>query len=195
LERLRLARTFGFMPSRGQIAVALAAAAVSGALVQPSAAAAAACASADAVPAQASRAAVTRAGVCMINAERRAHALAALRVDPRLSMAARRHSVDMVRRHYFAHTGPAGDSFVRRIRRAGYLRSPRRWLVGETLGWGWGDGGSAHGIVRAWMHSPEHRKILLTPSYREVGVGVVWGGPRPLAAPEATFTADFGVTN
>jgi uncharacterized protein YkwD len=43
------------------------------------------------------------------------------------------------------------------------------------------------------MRSPEHRKILLRPYYREVGVGVALGGPRPQAATEATFTADFGV--
>lgn len=168
---------------------------MAGALTQPPAATAAACASADAIPAQASRAAVTRAAVCEINLERRSNGLSALRVNARLSRAARRHSLDMVKRRYFAHTSPSGAQFVGRIRRAGYLRSAHRWLVGETLGWGWGGGGSAHEIVQAWMRSPEHRRILLTPSYREMGVGVVWGGPRQLHAPDATYTADFGVTN
>jgi uncharacterized protein YkwD len=65
--------------------------------------------------------------------------------------------------------------------------------VGENLGWGWGVGASPSRIVEAWMHSPEHRKILLRPSYQEVGIGVALGGPRPQAASEATFTADFGV--
>lgn len=153
------------------------------------------CASADAAPAQASPAQVARAGVCMINAERRGHGLAALRVNPRLSLAARRHSLDMVRHHYFAHVAPSGVTFVRRIQKAGYLSGAHRWLVGETLGWGWGAGASAHRIVQAWMKSPEHRRILLTPSYRELGVGVVWGGPHRRAIPYATFTADFGVTN
>ena len=65
--------------------------------------------------------------------------------------------------------------------------------MGENLGWGWGPSGSPAGIVRAWLRSPEHRKILLRRSYREVGIGVALGGPDPQGAPEATFTADFGV--
>ena len=174
---------------------ALAALSVAGPLAHPPTAVAAACARADAIPSQASRSQITRASVCMINAERRVHGLSALQVNSRLSTAARRHSLDMVRRRYFSHTEPTGVDFVQRIRAAGYLTSVNRWLVGETLGWGWGAGASAHRIVRAWMHSPAHRRILLTPSYREVGVGVVWGGPRRRAAPDATFTANFGVTN
>jgi uncharacterized protein YkwD len=172
------------------VVVALSAA---GALAQPSAAGAAACAGAHALPGQASQRQLARAIVCVSNAERRGHGLRKLRVNPRLATAARGHSLDMVRRGYFAHTGPSGDTFVQRIRATGYLRSARRWLVGENLGWGWGASGSPGGIVKAWMHSPEHRRTLLRPDYREVGVGVAQGGPRPRAAPQTTFTADFGV--
>jgi hypothetical protein len=35
----------------------------------------------------------------------------------------------------------------------------------------------------------------LRPYYRQIGIGVAWGGPRPRSAPQATYTADFGVTN
>jgi uncharacterized protein YkwD len=83
---------------------------------------------------------------------------------------------------------------VQRIRDAGYLTSAGTWLVGENLAWGWGPAASPSRIVEAWMHSPEHRKILLRSSYGEVGVGVALGGPHPKHAPEATFTADFGAT-
>jgi uncharacterized protein YkwD len=175
-------------------ALVLAALLVMASLALPLAAGAATCASASALPGDASRSQLARAVVCVSNLERRAHGLRALRVNRQLASAARRHSLDMVRRGYFAHTGPSGDTFVQRIRAAGYLRSARTWLVGENLGWGWGAGASPSGIVDAWMHSPEHRKILLRPSYGEVGVGVVRGGPHPKAAPQATFTADFGVT-
>ena len=163
------------------------------ALAHPPAAGAASCAGADALPGQANRKQLARSVVCVSNAERRAHGLQKLRVDPRLSKAARRHSRDMVRRGYFAHTGPSGDTFVQRIRAAGYLSSAARWLVGENLGWGSGAGASPGGIVNAWMASPEHRRILLRPDYRELGVGVVLEGPHPQAGPQATFTADFGV--
>jgi uncharacterized protein YkwD len=136
---------------------------------------------------------LAHAVLCVSNAERRGRGLGELRLNPLLSTAARRHSLDMVRRGYFAHTGPSGDTFVQRIRAAGYLSSANRWLVGENLAWGWGAAGSPGGIVAAWLRSPEHRKILLRPGYREVGVGVALGGPHPQAAPQATFTADFGV--
>jgi uncharacterized protein YkwD len=172
--------------------VALSLAAASG---RPAAADAASCAGAAALSATASPSRLARAVVCVSNAERRDHGLGELQLNSRLARAARRHSRDMVRRGYFAHTGPSGDTFVQRIKDAGYLASAHTWLVGENLGWGWGASASPGRIVQAWMHSPEHRKILLRPSYREVGVGVVRGGPRPKAAPEATFTADFGVTN
>ena len=177
------------------VAVVLAVLAVVGALAHPPAAGAVSCAKAHALPGQASQADLARATVCVSNAVRRGHGLRELRIDPLLSTAARRHSLDMVRRGYFAHTGPSGDTFVQRIRSAGYLSSAHRWLVGENLAWGWGASGSPGGIVKAWLRSPEHRKILLRPSYREVGVGVALGGPRPQAAPEATFTADFGVVD
>jgi uncharacterized protein YkwD len=160
---------------------------------RPAAATAGSCAGASAIPGEASQSQLARAVVCVSNLKRRAHGLRVLVVDRQLSAAARRHSLDMVRRRYFAHTGPSGDSFVQRIRDAGYLTSARTWVVGENLAWGWGAGASPSRIVEAWMHSPEHRKILLRPSYGEVGVGVVQGGPHPKAAPEATFTADFGV--
>jgi uncharacterized protein YkwD len=177
------------------LALVLVALSVAGALAHPPPAAAAACAHANAVRAQASRAEVGRAIVCEINAERRSHGLSRLTVNSQLSAAARRHSLDMVQRRYFSHIEPSGVGLVQRIDAAGYLTSVHRWLVGETLAWGWGAGASPIRIVQAWMHSPEHRRVVLRSSYREVGLGVAWGGPRPRSAPEATFTADFGVTN
>jgi uncharacterized protein YkwD len=175
-------------------ALVLVALSVTATLALPPAAGAASCASASALPGEATRSQLARAVLCVSNLERRAHGLRALRLNRQLTTAARRHSRDMVRRGYFAHTGPSGDTFVQRIRNAGYLRSASTWLVGENLAWGWGAAASPTRIVRAWLHSPEHRKILLRPAYGEVGVGVAQGGPHPKTAPEATFTADFGVT-
>ena len=58
------------------------------ALAQPTAARAASCAGAHAVPGQATRAELTRAILCVSNAERRDRGLRRLRVDPLLSAAA-----------------------------------------------------------------------------------------------------------
>jgi uncharacterized protein YkwD len=151
---------------------------------EPSEALAATCASATAKPTMT---------LCLINVQRHRHGLPAVRLNPRLSQAARAHSRDMVRRRYFSHTTPEGLSFADRIRGTGYLRASRRWFVGENLAWGWRGRDSARRIVRAWMHSPPHREVMLNPAFSEVGIGIASGVPRPLPPGGATYTADFGV--
>lgn len=172
---------------------AVAAVAVFAATAEPPAAVAATCASANAKPIDSSRATVSRAMLCLINVERRKHGLRALRLEPRLSKAARDHSRDMVRRRYFSHTTPDGIGFAERIRGAGYLTTSRRWRVGENIAWGWRRRDAAARIVREWMHSPPHREEILEPSFRDVGIGAVAGTPRPLPRGGGTFTVDFGV--
>ena len=78
------------------------------------------------------------------------------------------------------HTTPDGLSFAERIRGTGYLRASRRWFVGENLAGPWRGRDSARRIVRAWMHSPPHREVMLNPAFREVGIGIASGVPRPL---------------
>ena len=165
-------------------AVTLASSASLAAGGEGSEAVAATCASATAKPSMT---------LCLINVQRHSHGLPAVRLNPRLSQAARAHSRDMVRRRYFSHTTPEGLSFADRIRGTGYLRASRQWFVGENLAWGWRGRDSARRIVRAWMHSPPHREVMLNPAYREVGIGIVSGVPRPLPPGGATYTADFGV--
>jgi uncharacterized protein YkwD len=132
-----------------------------------------------------------RATLCLINAQRRAHGLASVRSDALLRRAALRHSSDMVKRRYFEHTSLDGRSFVSRIRAVGYFQSARFWRAGENLGWGVGANSTPRAIVRAWMMSPPHRHVILTPGFRNVGVGVVPGSPR-YRTRGATYTADFG---
>jgi uncharacterized protein YkwD len=154
---------------------------------------AATCSGATAGPDQANRAQVAQATLCLVNEQRRGHGLHTLRPNRRLAAAARRHSRDMVRRGYFAHTAPGGTTLVDRIRHSGYLRSAGRWHLGEDLGWGSGPDSTADAIVRAWMQSPPHRKAILTAAFREAGVGVVLGVPVPGGGSGATYTLDFGV--
>ena len=73
-----------------------------------------------------------------------------------------------------------------RLYRAGF---PRSKAVGETIGMVSGCSTSASAqIVKMWLDSPPHRRILLSPRYRVVGVGVAAGGGRDGTG----FTADFG---
>jgi uncharacterized protein YkwD len=161
------------------------------ALIAP-APASAACAGADSPPGELdghSRVAAVR---CLVNEQRAAHGLRALRADRRLAAAARRHSADMVAHHYFAHDSRSGEAFSARIARTGWTRGRRRWFLGENLGWGTGGLATSRAIVDAWMASPPHRETLLNAAYRVVGVGVALGAPAGDAPDGATYTADFG---
>jgi uncharacterized protein YkwD len=111
---------------------------------------------------------------CEINAVRAARGLPPIRPRKSLRVAAQRHSEDMVRRHYFAHISPTGMTLAKRVRQAGY-RSGR---VGENIGWGSGSAATPAAIVKAWMNSPPHRRILLTRAFREGGVGIAHGAPQ-----------------
>jgi uncharacterized protein YkwD len=160
------------------------------ALVAPASASAAgpvACESAEARPAQVSEQVVVRSTLCLLNAERRRHGLRSLRLNQRLSRAARRHSEDMARHRYFDHNSRNGSSFVDRIRRTGYLNGARRWKVAENIAWGTNWLASPRAIMKAWMNSPGHRANILEGGYREIGIGVATGSGR-----RAIYTTDFG---
>ena len=156
----------------------------------PNASAAGACSAANATAAKASKRALVRATLCVLNAERARHRLRPLRLNRRLSMAAQRHSRAMSRRRFFSHTSLSGASFVDRIRSTGYLSGARSWTVGENIAYGSGRPSTPRSIGSAWMHSPAHRANILSGSYRAIGIGVAPGTPR--GGGGGTYTTDFG---
>ena len=168
------------------LAPALAAAALAGATAVP-AASRVSCAGAGARPTPARAVAVSGATLCLLNRERVGHGLRPLRSNPLLALAARRHSLDMVRHGFFAH----GD-LVARLVHAGYFRGRRSWTVGENIAWGTGSQSTPRSIVRLWMHSPGHRANILNGRFREIGIGIVAGGPVPGVGGAGTYTTDFG---
>jgi uncharacterized protein YkwD len=117
-----------------------------------------------------------------VNQTRAEYHLAPLHFDETLERAARAHSADMIRRHYFAH-----GAFAQRLRAFG-ARGP---YVGENLAWGVGTYASPGNIVRQWLASPSHRANLLRPGYTRVGVGVLRGAFQGQAG-ALVITADFG---
>lgn len=127
---------------------------------------------------------------CEINKIRRDHGLSPLHVDNKLRNAARAHAADMVARHYFSHTGPGGAGPEDRIRVAGYTRGARQWKVGETIAYGTGRQGTPRAIVKAWMNSPPHRAIILTPDFEDGGAGIVRGSPNGPAG--VTYVLNVG---
>jgi uncharacterized protein YkwD len=101
-----------------------------------------------------------------MNQVRLAHGLAPLKEDTTLDETARGHSRWMLRTGEFGH-----GNFAHRI-----LHSHAHGhIFGENLAWGEGSAGSAAAIVQAWLDSPEHRRNLLSPSFRRVGLGRITG--------------------
>jgi uncharacterized protein YkwD len=127
---------------------------------------------------------------CEINAIRVANGLQPVRTTHALRVAAQRHSKDMVRRRYFAHVSPSGQTVTDRVKRAGYLDGASRSQLGENIGWGSGSLATPAAIVQAWMASPPHRAIILTPGFRDAGVGIASGAPQ--GGDGATYTLDVG---
>jgi uncharacterized protein YkwD len=130
------------------------------------------------------RSSTERSMIKLLNEIRREHKLPLLRFSSALRSAAREHSADMLARQYFEHNAP-NETFDRRIRR--HLDSS---LVGENIAWGTGRYATPEGLVKLWMHSPAHRRIILMPGLRRVGLGVAIG--KFAGSPAAAMaTADF----
>jgi uncharacterized protein YkwD len=157
-------------------------------------ASAATCSGARAVAAARTISPARQATICLVNAERGRRGLAPLRTNDDLTVAAQRHSVDMVARRFFAHDTPNGTTVRERVQRTGYLRGARRWSLGENIGWASQSGATPAGMVRAWMNSPGHRAIILNGRFREAGVGIAMGIPER-GGSGATFTMDFGLAS
>ena len=137
--------------------------------------------------------AATDAVVCLVNAERTNHGVAPLKRDANLAQAARRHASDMAQHDFFAHINPSGDSVGDRVRVAGYGDPGDGWKVGEDIGWGSGQKATPAWIVQAWLNSPRHRRILLSDTYVEFGVGVIADTPKATLLAGATYAMDLGV--
>jgi uncharacterized protein YkwD len=164
------------------------------ALGAPSTAAAAAapCANANLKPSPANLGKVRSATLCLINRERAKHGLGKLRRQRTLDGVARRYSRQMVRHRFFSHVSPAGSTMTQRVRRSPYLRGVRGWSLGENLAWGSGTRATPRETVRAWMHSPGHRRNILDRGFREIGIGIVTGAPVSASGVAATYTTNFG---
>jgi uncharacterized protein YkwD len=130
-----------------------------------------------------------------INALRRDHGLAPLRLSSNLSAAARQHSAEMASRGYFSHDSANGSSFDRRIARYYPMGMSHYWSVGENLLWS-SPNVEPDGALDMWWNSPEHRKNMLTARWREIGISAVHvpAAAGTYGGREVTIvTTDFGV--
>jgi uncharacterized protein YkwD len=130
-----------------------------------------------------------------MNAIRRSHGLAPLRLSAPLTAAAKEHSASMATDGYFGHSSADGSAFWKRVQRFYAQGRYGYWSVGENLLWSSPDVDPA-GALKLWMNSPEHRANLLTPRWREVGVSAVHAAAAPgtFQGLDVTIvTTDFGV--
>ena len=130
-----------------------------------------------------------------VNRFRVAHGLVTLRESAGLDRSARRHSLEMGRLGYFAHSSADGTVFWRRIQHS-YPSSGRSyWSVGENLVWR-ASSLSADDAMKLWIGSPPHLKNLLSRQWRRIGISAVGVGHAPgvYGGQHAVIvTTDFGV--
>jgi uncharacterized protein YkwD len=100
--------------------------------------------------------------IAQLNQVRQANGLAALRASESLERSSSRYAKHMIDTDYFGHASriAASSAFGR---------------VGETLELHSGWKADPDQAIDEWMHSPEHRAVLLSGSFRYVGMGVARG--------------------
>jgi uncharacterized protein YkwD len=129
--------------------------------------------------------------LALVNHARTSRGLHSVRVVGALEKAARSHSHNMIVRDYFSHNSASGATFSSRLCAFGYSPSGcTSWCVGEIIGYS-SSSSTPSSVFRAWMNSPGHRTIILTPSFRDVGVGAAKGTFCGVAG-VSMFTVDFG---
>lgn len=114
------------------------------------------------LPASAAQANPAHAVVDKVNSYRAANGLPPLKLSRSLSRSSYAYARTLMRSNRFGHSS--------------HIRASSRFrLLGETLAFSWGRRKSARIPVRGWANSAPHRVVLLSRSFRYVGVGRVSG--------------------
>ncbi len=130
-----------------------------------------------------------------INRVRARFGLRPLHRSARLERAATRRSRDMALRGYFSHTIPGTGVFWKSVLPSYKPPGYRWWLLGENLLWS-ALPRPASFVVRAWLNSPPHRRVLLRPSWNDAGIGALRTTSAPGVyghRPVTIVTAEFGM--
>ena len=129
--------------------------------------------------------------VCLINKKRARNHVKPVHEHPLLDAAAQGHTDAMTSQNFFSHDGDGTPAS--RASNAGYMAGARAWGIGEDLFWGAVQRSTPSATVNAWMHSAEHRGVMLSRSYRQVGIGVDQGSPAGADNTNTgTYTGLFG---
>jgi uncharacterized protein YkwD len=101
----------------------------------------------------------------LANAHRAGVGCGPLQWDNRAGTVAQAHADDMVRRDYFSHTNPEGQSPFDRLRAAGVTYTG----AAENIAYGYP---TAAAVLQGWLNSDGHRRNLENCEYTHHGVGL-----------------------
>jgi uncharacterized protein YkwD len=102
-----------------------------------------------------------------VNDVRRRAGLPPLAPNPLLDRVSQEHAEDMLAHSYFGHRTPEGLGPSDRARADGYGPGIGENIVEQRF--------SAEEALEAWLNSPGHRRNILDPGCRELGVGLAVG--------------------
>lgn len=114
------------------------------------------------------QAAAQQAMLCLTNWARTKAGLAALQADTSLNEAGQAKLVADVSCGEFTHT-PCGSPFAAVF--STYLTGARGYQIGENIAWSTGRFGTARETMNGWLESAGHRANILTPAFRDLGIG------------------------
>lgn len=116
-----------------------------------------------------------RALTCLINNERRDRDKPKLDPHRKLKRVAQQHTEAMIRKDCLRHECPGEDDLERRLRRAGYIPRQGSWRFAESIGFE----RTPREMVQTWMGTQFNRRSMLDREFKDIGVGVVRGDPKP----------------
>jgi hypothetical protein len=124
----------------------------------------------------------------LLNQARLDEGLAPYGFSTLLAAAAQRHADDLAAHQISSHTGSDGSTAQQRIAEAGY--AAWTWnggdlIAGENF---WTGYGAIEDAMAFFLEDPPHRDNILSPTYREVGIGVATD-----AEGRNYYVLDFGV--
>lgn len=112
--------------------------------------------------------AVRREMLERVNQARRSAGSPPLAAEPRLQQAAQAYAEEMLRRSFYAHKSPEGQTPRDRATAAGYDGR----IVAENIAAG---SLTVETVLGAWLLSSGHRRNLLDPALTDIGVGLAVG--------------------
>lgn len=120
-------------------------------------------------PPPASARADAQAVLALINAERTKAGVPPVALSSAATGVAQAFACENGARHDISHEGTDGSSLGERLKRGGIRPS----VMAENVAFGMT---SPQEVMTAWMNSPGHRRNILRPEVKEIGVGKAEGG-------------------